>query len=189
MSNQNNQKSDDMLKSYVAQIASQGVAMFLQQRQENEAERLDHADVATELRSRINWYTDSCKELEATIDEQKEQISRLSKINSSLRERIDRCHALNKSGSEQVEKLKKENDELKRENQTLRKNNNLVGMENVSFSNEILSLKNVITVLKNDRDDYIRRYEELRDRDDDHLADLLDIARGSQDEIEKGASA
>jgi len=189
MSNQNNQKSDDMLKSYVAQIASQGVAMFLQQRQENEAERLDHADVATELRSRINWYTDSCKELEATIDEQKEQISRLSKINSSLRERIDRCHALNKSGSEQVEKLKKENDELKRENQTLRKNNNLVGMENVSFSNEILSLKNVITVLKNDRDDYIRRYEELRDRTDDPLADVLASLPDSTMENAKGVSA
>ena len=38
MSNQN-PKSDEMLKSYVAQIASQGVAIFLQQKQESKGTR------------------------------------------------------------------------------------------------------------------------------------------------------
>lgn len=172
MSNQN-PKSDEMLKSYVAQIASQGVAMFLQQRQENEVERLDHAETENELRSRIQWLTDKCEEFEAEIDNQNEHYSSLKELNANLKKDCDRYQILNRQGGEQVEKLKNENANLKIELESYRKEFSKSESNLFSASNEIWTLKSQITALKSDRDDYRRRYEDLRDRTDDPLADVL----------------
>lgn len=142
MSNQN-PKSDEMLKSYVAQIASQGVAIFLQQRQEAEDERIDHAETENELWSRIQWLTDKCEEFEATIDEQNESYASLKELHANVAKDRDKYQQWFYRSLSDADKLKKELAELK----------------------------------------------EKHPRTDDPLADLVAIARGSQDEIEKGASA
>lgn len=46
-------RSDEMLKSYVAQIASQGVAIFLQQKQEAREQEVGHFEVYDELQTRL----------------------------------------------------------------------------------------------------------------------------------------
>lgn len=97
MSNQN-PKSDEMLKSYVAQIASQGVAIFLQQKQEAREQEVGHFEVYDELQTRLEDMEANYRSLEevknnlqSELKERLYEIEKLNRFYESVREERDEC--------------------------------------------------------------------------------------------------
>lgn len=91
MSNQN-PKSDEMLKSLAAQIASQSMAIFLQQKQEAREEEIYHVEMVDELKVRI-------EDLEQALAEKDEELGQI---------RLD-----NEKRSKAMQVIAKERDEFK----------------------------------------------------------------------------
>lgn len=64
-------KSDEMLKSLAAQIASQSMAIFLQQKQEAREEEIYHVELVDELKVRI-------EDLEQALAEKDEELGQMA---------------------------------------------------------------------------------------------------------------
>lgn len=71
-------KSDEMLKSLAAQLASQSVAIFLQQKQEREHEELIHFETLDDLRNEI-------EDQRQAIDEKDKALAETSRVLTSLK--------------------------------------------------------------------------------------------------------
>lgn len=99
MSNQN-PKSDEMLKSYVAQIASQGVAIFLQQKQEAKEQEVGHFEVYDKLQTRLEDMEANYRSLEEVKNN----------LQTELKERLYELQAV----KEDYKSVREERDEVKR---------------------------------------------------------------------------
>ncbi|MEA5033376.1 MAG: hypothetical protein VB025_14605 [Sphaerochaeta sp.] len=71
-------KSDEMLKSLAAQLASQSVAIFLQQKQEREHEELIHFETLDELRNEL-------EDQRQAISEKDKALAETSRVLTSLK--------------------------------------------------------------------------------------------------------
>lgn len=99
MSNQN-PKSDEMLKSYVAQIASQGVAIFLQQKQEAREQEVGHFEVYDELQTRLEDMEANYRSLEEVKNnlqtELQERLYELQAVKEGWHRQLDTNNDLRK---------------------------------------------------------------------------------------------
>jgi len=93
-------RSDEMLKSYVAQIASQGVAIFLQQKQEAKEQEVGHFEVYDELQTRLEDMEANYRSLEEVKNN----------LQSELKERLYELQAV----KEDYKSVCEERDEVKR---------------------------------------------------------------------------
>ncbi len=108
-------KSDEMFKSLAAQVASQSVAIFLQQKQEREHEELIHFESLDELRNEI-------EELKQELVEKDRALGETSRVLTSIKFKAEAItlerDRMKKSWQEQLEV----NRVLKRELEALRAN-------------------------------------------------------------------
>ena len=114
MSNQN-PKSDEMLKSYVAQIASQGVAIFLQQKQEAREQEVGHFEVYDELQTRLEDMEANYRSLEEVKNnlqtELKERLYELQAVKEDYKSVCNECNEVKRWWHRQLT----ENRDLKEE--------------------------------------------------------------------------
>lgn len=80
-------KSDEMLKSLAAQIASQGVAIFLQQKQEAREEEIYHVELVDELKVRIEDLEQELAEKDSLLADRNNMVADLKqKVESTSQE-------------------------------------------------------------------------------------------------------
>lgn len=105
-------KSDEMFKSLAAQIASQSVGIFLQQKQESREEEIVHFETVDELRLCIENLEQELAEKEGLLDDSVEKVADLSKrlqVASEERDRLQKWWheelSLNRELREEIETL------------------------------------------------------------------------------------